>query len=153
MYTVCAGEVDVRIVFNGRHDLQETESDNCDTTVLESIEKTFLSDTERYYSATSGKIAATVGHTRYFKCSAHCANGYNFSMTCPSTPLPPLPSPPPPKDIIFTNVSRTEYKEVSVSKCSNTTHMYVSGLVEGENYSVRLTSLRRKLQRKAHIPE
>jgi len=83
----CQG-VDVKVVWAGYHNIQETESSSCTSTFVNSQISGYQSSghDETY---TNDELSAAPGETRYFKCSTHCgASAARFEVSCPSSPAP-----------------------------------------------------------------
>ena len=79
----CQG-VDVKVVWAGYHNIQETESSSCTSVNVNSeIEGYKSSGHEETY--TNDELSAAPGETRYFKCSTHCVYGARFEVSCPSS--------------------------------------------------------------------
>ena len=78
--TVCAGQ-SVQITWKGTHNLIETESAECSSATVQTIESNFYDPghTEIY-----DNLGASEGATRYFKCTPHCGNGARLEFSCPS---------------------------------------------------------------------
>jgi len=88
----CEGD-EVTVIWQGYHNLQETVGSDCNSGDLNAEIEDFLNfDDRRTY--TNDELTASVGETRYFKCSAHCAESYNrFEVSCQVPPPTRAPSP------------------------------------------------------------
>ena len=80
----CQG-VDVKVVWAGYHNIQETESSSCTSINVNSeIEGYKTSGNEETY--TNNELSAAPGETRYFKCSTHCGTSASrFEVSCPAS--------------------------------------------------------------------
>ncbi len=88
-YQACAGDR-VRVVWDGYHNIQETETAECGSADVGN-------QTTGFYSAghvrvfANDELAAAPGQTRYFKCDTHCSgSSARFAVTCPPPSPPPL---------------------------------------------------------------
>ena len=75
--------MDVKVVWAGYHNIQETESSSCTSVNVNSeIDGYKSSGHEDTYS--NDELSAAPGETRYFKCSTHCgAEAARFEVSCP----------------------------------------------------------------------
>lgn len=75
----CNGE-SVNVIWEGIHNIQETESASCNSTTIGSGVVGYLNTgTEIIFPS---QLNAAPGETRYFRCDTHCANA-RFEVSCP----------------------------------------------------------------------
>ena len=80
--TACVGDP-VTVHWNGTHNLQETEQAACGSASIgSSLSQYHPTGHQRTFS--KNELAATPGHTRYFKCDRHCATeAARLEVSCP----------------------------------------------------------------------
>ena len=78
----CKG-VGVKVVWQGSHNIQETESSSCNSSHINSAVSGYQnSGHDALY--TNDELSAAPGETRYFKCSTHCGvEAARFEVSCP----------------------------------------------------------------------
>mmetsp|Transcript_2313 Transcript_2313/g.4951 ORF Transcript_2313/g.4951 Transcript_2313/m.4951 type:complete len:115 (-) Transcript_2313:14-358(-) len=89
----CEGD-DVKVVWKGYHNIQETSEGKCDSEEIGEQISDFqnLGYEETY---TNNELAAAPGQTRYFKCSIHCSENANrIEVSCPPVESSPTISAP-----------------------------------------------------------
>ena len=77
----CPGD-DVRVIWNGKHNIRETESAICDSKAGKEI--IGFREKGHQHLFKGDELVAQPGETRYFKCDSHC--GYEsarFEVHCP----------------------------------------------------------------------
>ena len=129
----CVGDT-VKVIWSGTHNIQETETADCDSADISTQITPYHSD--GYEETFEGELTASPGQTRYFKCDSHCApSGARFVVTCPesmtSAYVPPS-SEVTDADINDICVSGADYDTcrdylIPDTRVFNMTHMYVDG--------------------------
>ena len=76
---LCEGQ-NVRITWEGYHNLIETASADCSSATVQTIESGFFDTGHTQVYTTLG---AQKGTTRYFKCTPHCQGGARLEFSCP----------------------------------------------------------------------